>query len=139
MSLLKKNTKVEHLKRVPLFSECSKAQLLEIASIADELDLAAGRVLIEEGKRGREFYVVFDGDVEVSQKGKKIPIQGGRHFFGEIALLSDLPRTATVTAVTDIRTLVITEQAFKRLLKTSPDIQLKVMSAMADRLARDAL
>ena len=139
MSLLRKNTKVEFLKRVPLFSECSKKELGEIASITDEIDVREGTVLITEGQRGREFYVVFDGSVTVTRNGRKLPEAGGSEFFGEISLLADSPTTATVTAASDIRALVITDRAFRRLLKESPGIQLKVMTAMAQRLAADSL
>jgi CRP-like cAMP-binding protein len=137
--MLRKNAKVELLRRVPLFSECSKAQLSEIALLADEIDFPAGRVLIHEGNPGREFCVVIQGTVDVSRDGKKLAIRGGAEFFGEISLLSDTPTTATVATTSPVRALVITARSFRRLLENSPGIQQKVMRSMAARLAPDVL
>ena len=69
--------------------------------------------------------------------GRAIPVSGG--FFGEIALLTDRPRTATVTTSSDVRALVITDRAFHRLLRDSPQIQGKIMRTLAERLAADAV
>ena len=68
--MLRKDTKIELLKRVPLFAGCSKAELGKIASIADEIDLSAGKVMIREGEIGRQFYVLIEGSVDVTQKGR---------------------------------------------------------------------
>src|SRR3954453_10042980 len=75
--MLRKNAKIELLRRVPLFSECSKAQLAEIGMIADEIDVREGTVLIAEGSPGREFFILLEGNVDVTRKGKKLPIRGG--------------------------------------------------------------
>lgn len=139
MSLLHKNTKVEFLKRVPLFAGCSKKEFGEIAMITDEITVPEGTVLITEGQRGRQFFVVFEGSVDVSREGTRLAVTGGSEIFGEIALLSDSPTTATVTTTSQVRALVITDRAFRRLLEQSPGIQLKVMTAMAQRLAADTL
>ena len=122
---------------MPLFAECSKAQLAEIALIADEVDLREGTVLIREGNPGREFCIVIEGTVSVSRKGKKLPIRGGGEFFGEISLLTNAPTTATVVTTSPVRALIVTARGFRRLLEQSPGIQLKVMTAMATRLAAD--
>lgn len=137
--MLRKNAKVELLRRVPLLSECSKAQLADIAMIADEIDVREGTVLIHEGSPGREFFVVLEGTVDVLKDGKKLPVRGGREFFGEISLLSNAPTTATVVATSSLRILVITARGFRRLLEQSPAIQAKLMSAMAVRLAPETL
>lgn len=137
--MLRKNAKVELLRRVPLFSECSKAQLADIAMIADEIDIREGTVLIAEGSPGREFFIVLEGTVAVSRDGKKLPIRGGGEFFGEISLISDALTNATVVASSPLRILVVTARSFKRLLEGSPAIQGKVLSAMAARLAPDTL
>jgi hypothetical protein len=92
------NSKIDLIKGVPLFSGASKAQLAEIAAIADEVDLPAGRTLIKEGDSGREFFILIDGTADVTQGGKQIGrMMGPGDFFGEIALISKAPRTATVT------------------------------------------
>jgi CRP-like cAMP-binding protein len=136
--MLRRDAKVELIKRVPLFAKCSKAELRRIASIADEIDLAAGRVVIREGRRGSEFFVLIEGAVEVTAGEKRIRTLRGGDFFGEIALVSDLPRSATVTAATPLRVLVITRQGFRRLLEDSPGIQLKILQTLAERLSQFA-
>ena len=137
--MLRKNAKVELLRRVPLFSECSKAQLADIGMIADEIDIREGTVLITEGSPGREFFVLLDGSVAVSRNGKKLPLRGGGEFFGEISLISDAPTNATVVASSPLRILVVSARNFRRLLEESPAIQGKVINAMAARLAPDTL
>jgi hypothetical protein len=131
--MARRNAKVEKLAKVPLFSECSNADLSRIASVADEVAFRPGRTLIKEGARGREFIVVLDGTVEVKRKGRKIPLKGG-DFFGEMALLTDKPRNATVTTTSDVRALVITDRAFQSLLRDNPQIQRKVLAALAARI-----
>ena len=133
--MLRKNAKIELLKRVPLFSGCSRRDLAEIASIADEIDLPEGKELTREGAPGREFFVLIEGDASVKKGNRRINRLSGGDFFGEIALVNDRPRTATVTADTPVRALVITARNFKSLLQHSPQIQGKVLSALAARLS----
>src|SRR6266540_810163 len=103
---LHKDAKSELISRVPLFAQCSKAQMGEIAQIADEMDFPAGKVLIREGEPGREFFVLLEGEVEVTREGQRIATGHGGDFFGEIALVTDSPRTATVTTTSDSNALV---------------------------------
>jgi CRP-like cAMP-binding protein len=133
--VLRKNAKVELIRRVPLFAECSKKELAEVAQLADEMSFPEGETLIREGDRGREFIVVVEGTVSVTKGGRELPIRGGATFFGEIALISDAPRMATVTTTSPVRALVVSDRAFRRLLEDSPSIQLKVLQALAARLA----
>jgi CRP/FNR family cyclic AMP-dependent transcriptional regulator len=137
--VLRRNEKVELIKRVPLFAGCSKGELAKIAQIADEIDLADGKQLIREGSRGREFFVLLEGTADVTQDSRSINRLGAGDFFGEIALVSDSPRTATVTATSPVRALVITDRSFRRLLEESPEIQRKVLVALAERLAPHSL
>lgn len=136
---LRKNAKVQLLQGVPLFAGCSKADLQRIASIADELDLAEGATLIREGERGREFIVVVDGTVRVSRKGRKLRELGAGDFIGEIALVADVPRTATVTATSPVRLLVVTDRAFRGLLERTPSVSTKVLQSLGERLHSDAV
>ena len=136
---LRKDAKLELLGQVPLFAGCSKRELSEISTLADELSFPAGKTLIEEGRQGHEFFVLVEGDVEVRAKGRKATALGGGSFFGEMALVSSKPRNATVTTTSPVRVLVVHEQAFRRLLRDSPPIQLKVLQTLADRAAENAL
>lgn len=130
-----KNSKVEMLKRVPLFADCSRRELAEVAGIADELHLPAGRTLIKEGATGREFIIIVDGTVELRRGGRRIAKKDGANFFGEAALLTGARRNATLTTTSPVRALVITDTAFRRLLRESHTIQTKVLTALASRLA----
>ncbi|HUJ55411.1 MAG TPA: cyclic nucleotide-binding domain-containing protein [Gaiellaceae bacterium] len=132
--MLRKNAKIELLKRVPLFADCSKAELARIAAVADEVDLPAGRDLTKEGAAGREFVVLVEGTAEVRRQGKVINQLTDGDFLGEIALVADVPRTATVTTTWPSRILVITDRAFRSLLREMPTLQMKVLSALARRV-----
>lgn len=132
--MLRKNAKVNLIKSAPLFSECSRKHLNEIAEIADEIDLAEGKELTKEGRPGREFFVLIDGTADVKRGNRRINQMGAGDFFGEISLITQRPRTATVVATSPVRALVITDRSFRRLLEHQPDIQGKVMSALAARL-----
>jgi CRP-like cAMP-binding protein len=132
---LHKDAKVELLKGVPLFSKLKRKQLEDIAHIADEIDLKAGKEMATEGDRGREFFVLLKGEAEVTKGGKRINTMKEGDFFGEIALVTKMPRTATVTATSDVDVLVITEPAFDSLLKKSPEIGRGVAEALAERVA----
>jgi CRP-like cAMP-binding protein len=132
---LGKDAKVELLKRVPLFSKLDKKGLQDVAHIADELDLPSGKEMATEGDRGREFFVLLKGEAEVTKGGQRINTMKEGDFFGEIALVTKMPRTASVTATTDVDVLVITERAFDSLIKKSPEIARGVAEALAERVA----
>ncbi len=132
---LGKDAKVELIRKVPLFSKLSKSGLREVASLADEIDLPEGKVLTKEGERGSEFFVLLDGSAIVRKRGRKINTLQKGDFFGEIALVAKTPRTATVTAASPVRALVMTERDFGGLLRRSPQIAPAVLEALAERLA----
>jgi CRP/FNR family transcriptional regulator, cyclic AMP receptor protein len=136
---LHKDAKTELLKNVPLFAGCSKSELQRIASLADELDLGDGATLIREGERGREFIVIAEGTVKVTRNGTKLRELGAGDFIGEIALVADVPRTATVTATSPVRLLVVTDRAFRGLLEQMPSIAKKVLQSLGERLHADAV
>jgi CRP/FNR family transcriptional regulator, cyclic AMP receptor protein len=136
---LHKNAKIELLKGVPLFARCSKQELAEIATIADEIDLPEGKQLTKEGGRGREFFVLLEGSADVRRNKRKVKTLGPGDFLGEIALVTKTPRTATVTTSSPVRALVVSEQNFRRLLERSPDVQIKVLEALAERVAATSL
>ena len=132
---LRRDAKIELLRRVPLFAGCSGKELGQISALADELYQPEGTTLISEGTKGREFFVLVDGSVAVRRNGRKLNSLGSGTFFGEIALVSDTPRTATVVSTSPVRLLVITGQSFSRLLRETPSIQAKVLAALAERVA----
>ena len=135
--MLRKNAKIELLKRVPLFERCSKRELAEIASLADELDLPAARDLTREGASGREFLILVDGQADVVKNGRRVNDLGPGDFIGEISLITGEPRTATVRTRGPARILVVTAAGFRQLMKDVPSIQGKVLAALAARLSPD--
>ena len=133
------NQKIDLIRKVPLFARCSRAELKEIALLADEIDLHEGKEMTREGAPGREFFVLLDGTADVKKNSRRVNTLGPGDFFGEIALVSREPRTATVIATSPVRALVITDRSFRRLLDDAPQVQTKVMEAMAQRLAPETL
>jgi CRP/FNR family cyclic AMP-dependent transcriptional regulator len=136
---LRKNAKIELLKSVPLFAQCTRKELAAVAAVADEIDLQEGRELTRQGAPGREFFVLVEGEADVRRNGRKVRTLGDGDFFGEIALVTKRPRTATVVARTPVRVLVVTDRAFRRMIEESPSMQTKVLQALAERLSGDDL
>ena len=140
MRLFTQDTKVQALKRAPLFADLSRKELADLARVTEDLEVPAGEVLCKEGDTGREFFVIVEGETEVTSNGKRVAERGGGDFVGEIALLEDTSRTATVTAKTPLRLFVLTREAFRSLVRDNPKVERKVMQALARRvveLSRD--
>jgi CRP/FNR family cyclic AMP-dependent transcriptional regulator len=140
MRLFSQDTKVAALKRAPLFEGLSRKELTQLARVSEDLEIPAGKALCTEGEIGHEFFVIVDGEVEVTRSGKRVATRGGGEFVGEIALLEQTPRTATVTAKTPLRVFVLTNQDFRTLINENPTVERKVLRALARRvieLSRD--
>jgi CRP-like cAMP-binding protein len=132
---LGKDGKVTLISKIPLFSKLSKKGLEDVAHIADELDLPKGKVMAKQGDRGREFFVLLEGEADVTKGDRSINTMKAGDFFGEIALVTKMPRTASVTATTDVRVLVINEREFGALLKRAPEVARGIAEALAERVA----
>lgn len=133
---LRRDAKADLLKTVPLFAACSKGELRQLAAIADELDVREGTVLTREGRTAREFFVLIEGTVRVSKGGRKLADLGPGDWFGEIALLTKAPRTATATATSPVDALVIVDRDFRRVVSEMPSIAMKILGCVAERLSR---
>jgi CRP-like cAMP-binding protein len=118
---------------VALFLGCTRAQLRKIASLTTEIDVPAGAVLCREGHRGDEFFVVLEGSARVTMAGQPVNSIGPGGFFGELALLDNGPRTATVTADSEMRLLVLSRQEFVVLLADVHIVTRRLMRTMAAR------
>lgn len=134
MRLFNQDTKVQALKRAPLFEGLSRKELVLLARVTEDLEVPAGKVLCSEGETGQEFFVIVEGKTDVTSKGKRVATRGDGDFVGEIALLEDTKRTATVTAKTPLRLFVLTRQDFRRLVNENRSIERKVMQALAHRV-----
>ena len=134
MRLFSADSKVKALSRAPLFEGLSRNELEELAKVTEDLEDEPGKVLCREGETAREFFVIVDGDVTVTKGGDEIRTLSSGDFFGEIGLLEDVSRTATVTAKTRIRYFVLTRQSFRGLLDRQREIEHKVMRAFTERV-----
>jgi CRP-like cAMP-binding protein len=132
--MLRKNAKIELLKRVPLFERCSQRELGQIAMLADELDLPSARHLTREGAGGFEFIILVEGEADVVRGVRVVNELGPGDFVGEIALVSGKPRTATVRTRGPARVLVITASGFRTLMHDVPSIKDKVLAAVTARI-----
>jgi CRP/FNR family cyclic AMP-dependent transcriptional regulator len=130
--------KEERLKAVPLFSHCSKRELEFLASRVDEVSLPAGKMLLVQGQPTDTFYIVLDGEVEVSVDGRPLKRLKAGDFFGEIGMLDRGPATATVTTTQPAETLALSHAQFRDAIKGNDALVLQVMAAMAQRLRENA-
>ncbi len=128
------NRVVEQLGKVPLFSGCSQRDLQTIARVVKDIDHEEGAVIAREGEPGVGLFVIAEGTADVTIGGKKKAALETGDFFGEIALLDGGPRTATVTATSDVKLLGLTEWVFRGLMQEHPSIAVKTLQAMAGRL-----
>jgi CRP/FNR family cyclic AMP-dependent transcriptional regulator len=130
---------LEQLGRVPLFAACSQKDLRSIARAGDEIRVPAGQTLCEEGRPGREFFLILDGKASVrpGNSKKSIASLGPGQYFGEMALLDRGPRSATVVADTDMDLLVLGQREFHGVVDEVPTLAHKLLATMAGRL-RDA-
>jgi CRP/FNR family transcriptional regulator, cyclic AMP receptor protein len=126
--------KLERLSQVQLFSACSKRDLSRIAALAEEIEVPAGRVLMRQGDVGLEAFVIADGRAKATIRGKGSAKLRPGECFGEMALLNPSPRSATVTAETDMRLLVLSSRQFSALIEEVPLVGRRVLAAVAERL-----
>lgn len=132
--MARKDQKLEQLGRMWLFSACTKRDLQVIGRASDEVAVAAGKALTEEGRPGHEFYLILDGEATVRRNGRKVATLGAGQYFGELSLLDRGPRTATVTAETDMRLLVLGQREFNGILDEVPGLAHKLLRTMSERL-----
>lgn len=125
---------LDHLSAVPLFSACSKKELQAISRASVEVDIQEGRTFVEQGQTGREAFVIVDGTADVRRNGKKIATLGPGGVVGELALLDRGPRTASVTAASPMKVLVLGPREFSGLLDEVPTITHKLLAALASKV-----
>ena len=122
---------LDQLAAVPLFAGADQKELAEIAKASTELDIDQGTVLTTQGEVGREAFVVIEGEAVVTVDGDEVARLGPGACIGEIALLDKGLRSATVTAATPMKVLVLDPREFKGLMLKIPAIAVKVASARA--------
>jgi len=122
------------LASVPVFSKCTKKQLQEIAAVATELVLSAGRVLARQGDVGFEVFIILDGTASVTRDGQRVATLTAGDVVGELAVLSGHPRNATVTAETELRILDLTHSGLDQLLDDIPGLAKHLLYEVSARL-----
>jgi CRP/FNR family transcriptional regulator, cyclic AMP receptor protein len=131
----------DELADVPLFQGLSRRELARIGATCLARDYAAGAVLVREGEGGVGLYIIVSGSARVTQHGddgneRMIALLGPGSVFGEMALLDQLPRSATVTALVPVHVLVLTFFDFRDTLLKMPNITIKLLSVLSQRLRR---
>jgi CRP-like cAMP-binding protein len=129
--------KIRRLSEVQLFSACNRSELAQIAALSVEVEIPAGKVLMRQGEPGHECFVIESGTAKATIRGRKSSRLGPGECFGEMALIHRAPRSATVTAETDMSVLVLNSREFSTLIEDVPSVARKVLAAMAERV-RDA-
>jgi CRP/FNR family cyclic AMP-dependent transcriptional regulator len=129
-----KKAYLEHLSKIALFSSLSAKDLQKIASATDEITVAAGHVITDQGQTGREAFVIMSGTATVRRNGKKVATLGPGAVVGELSLLDHGPRTATVTADGPTTLLVISQRNFAGVLDTVPALAHKLLANLAGKI-----
>lgn len=126
--------KPKMLSDVPLFSACTRKELRLVSALSKRVRVPAGEVVVQEGSPGHDFFVVGDGKLKVTEKGRRVATLEGGDFFGEMSLLDLGPRTATVTAEDDSILFAISARDFTKLLDDVPIVARRVLAALSARL-----
>lgn len=132
--MAKRSAPLDTFRAIPLFASCSDDELREIDAVADEVHVEEGRDLIRQGELGREFVILVEGEVSVTRDGEEIARLGPGAHFGELALLVDHPRNATVTALSPLTLQVIDRRGFTTVLDRSPHMTKNLLMSLAKRL-----
>jgi hypothetical protein len=130
----KREVLMEALRNTPLFRYATDRDLRSVTKQCETKVVPAGKTLMREGEPGDRFYVVLDGGVRVTRNGRKVADLGAGKGFGELALLTNAPRTATVTTVDDTEVVSFDRKTFGKLLDQSPSFARRLLQAVAARL-----
>ena len=131
---MSKKDLIQSLAEVPLFSRCTKRELATVARHAETVELEDGTEMIKEGDPGDAFFMILDGNAKVIQKGEEVADVGPGAWFGELALLDDRPRSATVVATSPITVAVLGVRMFRTILREFPDISELLLAGLAGQL-----
>jgi len=129
-----KSAQLEHLQNLPLFQGCTKKELTAVHKAGDEITMADGTVIIDQGQLGREAFVILDGNVVVKRRDRKIATLGPGDMVGELALLDHGPRTASAICDGDCTLFVLDQRHFRGVLEDHPAITMKVLAVLAHRI-----
>lgn len=132
--------RIELLGRMPLFSACSQRQLAQVAALTVPAELKKGTVMTREGATGGLAFIIATGRAEVTRAGRRLARLGPGDVVGELSLIDGEPRSATVTATSDLEVLELDRKDLLKLLRKAPPVVRKLLESMAQRLREvDAL
>lgn len=126
----------ERIAQVALFRTCSRRDVRRIAQAACPMDVPAREIVVREGQPGHDLYVIVSGTATVSRGGQHVATLGPGDYFGELAVLHSAPRTATVTADTEMEVLIVSSREFETVVADVPRLAHKLLVAMAARLQK---
>lgn len=129
-----RDPKVDLLASVPLFTGLGRAELEQLAQLVDEIDVPAGYALMRQGERGDQMFVVVSGELEIDRDGRTINHQGPGAAVGEMSLLSEGVRTATVRTTGPARLLVLAHREFHSLMDAHPTVRMRILEGLADKI-----
>jgi CRP/FNR family cyclic AMP-dependent transcriptional regulator len=129
-----RNTKTDQLRGVQMFSACTDKELAQIARACDEVAVEPEAIVVEEGTPGEGFYLIATGEAEITRGGRHVTNLGPGQYFGELSLLDEAPRNATVTAQTSMTLLQLKRREFAAVLDSWPGVAHKLLQQMARRL-----
>lgn len=127
--------KLDLLRTIPLLSALGKKEIARVGQLVDEIDIPAGRVLMRQGDIGHEMFVVISGKLTVERDGRQVAERGSGAVVGEIALLAEIRRTATVTTLEPTRAFVMGHREFHALLDEMPTLRTSILEVVANRLS----
>ena len=126
--------KEDFLSRVPLFAQCTADEIAALAALAQENSFDPGQIVVTQGTPGQAFYMVLTGRVEILRDQASLGTFGPGDFFGEMSLLDQAPRSATIRAVEQTQCLMLSSWDFKALLENKPSIAIKLLEVLSRRL-----
>jgi CRP/FNR family cyclic AMP-dependent transcriptional regulator len=129
-----RDEKLDLLRRIPLFAGLDRHKIERLGTLADEVDVPSGKVLIRQGDSGGDLMVLVSGQVSVERNGERLNTLGAGGFFGEISLIDGGPRTATVTTESPSRLLVISHREFHAMMDEVPEVAAQILATLADRV-----
>lgn len=127
-------TNEEFLSRVPIFENCTTADIATISAVAQEHTYEPGQIVVTQGTPGQAFYLITHGRVTIERDGSVLGAFGPGDFFGEMSLLDSAPRSATIRAIEQTRCLMLSSWDFKALLERTPSIAIRLLEVLSRRL-----
>ena len=124
----------EFLGRVPIFSNCTTEEIAAVAGVAQESFFQPGQIIVTQDTPGQAFYMITSGRVEIVRDGTSLGAFGPGDFFGEMSLLDQAPRSATIRAIEEVSCLMLSSWDFKALLERHPSIAIKLLEVLSRRL-----